>query len=390
MSVCEIANGMKRLSMMDGEIDLFEGQYPVPQGVCYNSYIIEDEKTALLDTADHRFADVWLSHVEQALAGRPVDYLIVSHVEPDHSGAMAALLARYPGLTVVGNAKTFSMLERFMPDVPIAQQRLVVCEGDTLCLGRRTLRFVMAPMVHWPEVMTTYEETERLLFSADAFGRFGDADADAPWEDEARRYYANIVGKYGAQVQALLKKAAALDIAAVCPLHGPLLRGKALERAVELYGLWSCWAPQEKGVLIAYACFHGHTAEAAEYLAACLRESGERVALVDLSRVHRSYAVGEAFRYDRIVLAATTYDGKYAPAMQAFIQSFKHKGLQNRTFALMENGSWGPLAAKLMRAELEGVKNAVVLDAQVTIHSAMDDRCREAIKALAAAISSVN
>lgn len=382
-----IAAGIRRLSVMDMDLDLFEGQYPVPHGVSYNTYLIEDEKTALLDTVDARRQKEWLDGLHDALGEKKLDYLVISHMEPDHSGSIAALCAQQPGMTLVGNAKTFAMLDRFTKDAPLSLPRITVSEGGTLSLGRRTLRFFMAPMVHWPEVMVAYEEEDRLLFSADGFGCFGPVDGDDLWEEEARRYYANIVGKYGTQVQALLKKASALEIDTLCPLHGPALSGEKLARALELYDRWSRWMPQERGVLVAYAGFHGHTAKAAACMAACLRERGESVTLIDLARVNRSYAVGEAFRYDRMVLAATTYDGAYAPAMEAFLSALRHKNLQNRTVALMENGTWAPMAAKHMRAALAEMKNITVLDEQVTICSAMDEKCRLQIAAVADALT---
>ena len=383
MDIGTIAGAIKRLSVMDTQIDLFEGQYPVPQGVSYNTHLIEDEKTALLDTVDVRFAAEWLQILAKALGGRELDYLVISHMEPDHSGSVAALCKAYPGVTLVGNAKTFAMLDRFWQDEAVTQQRVTVAEGGTLSLGAHVLHFALAPMVHWPEVMVAYEEKEKALFSADAFGCFGSAEGYEAWEDEARRYYANIVGKYGVQVQALLRKAQAMDIAVICPLHGPVLSGERMARAVKLYDLWSRWMPQEQGVLVAYAGFHGHTAQAAQRMADCLRARGQRVTLMDLSRVHRSYAVGEAFRYDRIVLAATTYDGAYAPAMEAFIGALKHKNLQYRTVALMENGTWAPMAAKHMRAALSEMKNMAVLDSQVTICSALSQKCCDDIATLA-------
>ena len=378
-----VSDAILGISVNDTEIDLFESQYPVPGGVSYNSYLIRDEKTAVMDTADPRAGDAWMEALEAELAGQAPDYLVVSHVEPDHAGSVARLAARYPDMQVVGNAKTFAYLENFFPGAIAAGRRVTVKDGDTLCLGSHTLHFVFAPMVHWPEVMVSYEEKEKVLFSADAFGCFGSAEGYEAWEDEARRYYANIVGKYGVQVQALLRKAQAMDIAVICPLHGPVLSGERMARAVKLYDLWSRWMPQEQGVLVAYAGFHGHTAQAAQRMADCLRARGQRVTLMDLSRVHRSYAVGEAFRYDRIVLAATTYDGAYAPAMEAFIGALKHKNLQYRTVALMENGTWAPMAAKHMRAALSEMKNMAVLDSQVTICSALSQKCCDDIATLA-------
>ncbi|MDO5299664.1 MAG: MBL fold metallo-hydrolase [Clostridia bacterium] len=382
-----IASGIRMLSVLDTDIDLFEGQYPVPRGVSYNTYLIEDGKTVLLDTVDARKQDEWMALLRQALHGGQVDMLVISHMEPDHAGSIRALVEAYPSVELVGNAKTFAMLDQFARE-PLNVRRRVVAEGDVLAIGGHMLRFVMAPMVHWPEVMVCCEETQKVLFSADAFGCFGEPEDTPCWEDEARRYYANIVGKYGAQVQTLLKKASALDIAVICPLHGPALRGEKMDRALELYGLWSRYTPQEHGVLVAYAGFHGHTAEAAKLLADELNARGEKTALIDLARVHKSYAVGEAFRYDRAVLAAATYDGGYAPAMEAFLLSLKAKLWQNRDVALLENGTWAPMSAKFMRQALEGMKNIRVRDGQVTIRSAMSEQNRQELAALADALAS--
>ena len=383
MFMDKMAEGIFRLSVMDREIDLFESQYPVPNGVSYNSYLIEDEKLCLLDTVDARKQGEWLDGLDEKLAGRKLDYLVISHLEPDHSGTIGALCRRHPELTLVGNAKAFAFLDQFTAEEPISLPRKVVAEGDTLELGEHTLHFVMAPMVHWPEVMVEYEEKEKVLFSADGFGNFGGLTYTPDWGDEARRYYANIVGKYGVQVQGLLKKAAALEIASVCPLHGPQLSGDALAHALELYGHWAAWKPEEKGVLVAFASFHGHTAEAARYMAKCLEELGEKVELIDLNRVHKSYAVSAAFRFDRMVLCANTYDGAYAPAMEAFLSILKIKGLQGRKAALVENGTWAPMAAKHMRAAMEGMKNMTILDTQVTIRSAMSEKNRMEIEQMA-------
>lgn len=383
MFMDKMAPGILRLSVMDNDIDLFEGQYPVPDGVSYNSYLIEDEQLCLLDTVDARKQDEWLAGLNEALDGRKLDYLVISHMEPDHAGSIAALCACQPQVKLVANAKTFVMLDQFTGEHPLVQERITVGEGGTLALGSHTLHFVLAPMVHWPEVMVAYEDSQKVLFSADGFGNFGSLTYTDAWADEARRYYCNIVGKYGVQVQGLLKKAAALEIASVCPLHGPQLGGDALAHALELYGHWAAWKPEEKGVLVAFASFHGHTAEAAKYMAKCLEELGEKVELIDLNRVHKSYAVSAAFRFDRMVLCANTYDGAYAPAMEAFLSILKIKGLQGRKAALVENGTWAPMAAKHMRAAMEGMKNMTILDMQVTIRSAMSEKNRMEIEQMA-------
>ena len=383
MFMDKMAPGILRLSVMDNDIDLFEGQYPVPDGVSYNSYLIEDEQLCLLDTVDARKQDEWLGGLNEALDGRKLDYLVISHMEPDHAGSIAALCACQPQVKLVANAKTFVMLDQFTGEHPLVQERITVGEGGTLALGSHTLHFVLAPMVHWPEVMVAYEDSQKVLFSADGFGIFGSLTYTDAWADEARRYYCNIVGKYGVQVQGLLKKAAALEIASVCPLHGPQLSGDALAHALELYRHWAAWKPEEKGVLVAFASFHGHTAEAARHMAKCLEELGEKVELIDLNRVHKSYAVSAAFRFDRMVLCANTYDGAYAPAMEAFLSILKIKGLQGRMVALMENGTWAPMAAKHMRAAMEGMKNMTILDMQVTIRSAMSEKNRTEIEQMA-------
>ena len=349
----------------------------------YNSYLIEDEQLCLLDTVDARKQDEWLGGLNEALDGRKLDYLVISHMEPDHAGSIAALCACQPQVKLVANAKTFVMLDQFTGEHPLAQERITVGEGGTLALGSHTLHFVLAPMVHWPEVMVAYEDSQKVLFSADGFGIFGSLTYTDAWADEARRYYCNIVGKYGVQVQGLLKKAAALDIQTVCPLHGPQLSGDALTRALALYSLWAAWKPEESGVLVAYAGFHGHTAEAAKLLAEKLHALGETVEVIDLNRVHKSYAVASAFKFDRMALCAATYDGAYAPAMEAFLSALKLKGLQGRTVALVENGTWAPMAAKQMRAALETMKNMQALDQQVTIRSAMNAKNREEIEELA-------
>ena len=370
----------------DGDIDLFESQYAVPNGVSYNSYVILDEKTAVLDTVDPRRTDEWLANLDKALAGRAPDYLVIHHMEPDHAGSISALADKFPGMTLVGNAKTFPMLTAFTGE-SYEGRTLTVKEGDTLELGAHTLTFVMAPMVHWPEVMVSYESAGKTLFSADGFGRFGGPDPDAPWVDEARRYYINIVGKYGSNVQALLKKAAALDIQTVCPLHGPILSGGALALALEKYGMWSSYAPEEKGVLVAYASIHGHTAKAALELAGMLEAQGLKVETMDLTRRDWAEAVAGAFRYSGLVLAAASYDAGVFPPMAQLLARLKSKNFQNRTVGLMENGSWGPTAMRAMLAELEGMKGLTILEPKITIKSAAGEADRAKMRELAGAMA---
>ena len=355
----------------DGDIDLFESQYAVPNGVSYNSYVILDEKIAVMDTVDPRRTEEWLGNVEQALAGRTPDYLVIQHMEPDHAGSISILAAKFPGMTLVGNAKTFAMTAQFFGS-DYADRRVVVCEGDTLPLGTHTLQFVMAPMVHWPEVMVAYEQSEKVLFSADGFGKFGALDTDEDWACEARRYYFNIVGKYGANVQALLKKAAALDIATICPLHGPILK-ENLGYYIGKYDTWSSYEPEDKGIFIAFGSIHGNTAAAARRLAEILREKGaEKVSVCDLARDDMAEAVEDAFRYDRMVLACATYDGGLFPAMETFLCRLKSKNYQRRTVALVENGTWAPVAARVMREKLEAMKEVRIAEPVVTIRSAMN------------------
>ncbi len=369
----KITDSVLGISLNDTTLDLFESQYPVPNGVSYNTYLIRDEKTAVLDTVDARATDLWLETLEAELGGTAPDYLVVSHVEPDHSANVARLAAKYPEMKVVGNAKTFAFLANFFPGAISADRQVLVKEGDELSLGSHTLHFVMAPMVHWPEVMFTYESSEKLLFSADAFGRFGavaDGDSIDNWVEESRRYYLNIVGKYGAQVQAVLKKAAALEIAQICPLHGPVLNGD-LAPYLSLYDTWSKYlpeAPQE--ILVASASIHGHTREAAHTMAEKLRAAGAQVTEIDLTRTDVSYAVAQAFRCGKMVLAAATYDASLFPAMESFLTHLKSKNFQGRTVGLMENGMWAPMAAKLMTAALTTLKGVTVCEQVVTIRGA--------------------
>ena len=354
----------------DHDLDLFESQYIIPNGISYNSYVILDEKVTVMDTIDARKTEEWLANLEVALAGRTVDYLVVQHMEPDHAANIAVLMEKYPEMTVVGNAKTFAMIPQFF-EVDLTGRTHVVKEGDVLNIGSHTLQFFMAPMVHWPEVMVTYEQSEKILFSADGFGKFGTLDTEEDWTCEARRYYFNIVGKYGMQVQALLKKAAALDIAMICPLHGPILK-ENLGYYVGKYDIWSKYEPEDEGVLIAYASIHGNTAKAAKKLAEILEEKGaKKVAVADLSRDDMAEAVEDAFRYDKLVVASSTYDGGLFPCMEDFLLHLKAKNFQKRTVALMENGSWAPQAARKMRELFEGMKNIEIVEPVVTIKSSM-------------------
>ena len=382
----QITSDIFHIGINDRKIDLFEGQYAVPNGMAYNSYVIADEQVAVLDTADGAFRDEWLDETDAALNGRHPDYLIVQHMEPDHSANIAAFLLRYPDTTVVGNAKTFAMLDAFY-GAGTGAERLVVKDGDTLSLGRHTLTFVFAPMVHWPEVMVTYDSADKILFSADAFGKFGTLDADEPWEHEARRYYIGIVGKYGAQVQSLLKKAAALDIAMICPLHGPVLT-VTISDALRLYDLWSSYRPEEEGVTVAYASIYGHTEEAAQALAEKLAECGvSHVALFDLCRADMAEAVASAFRYPTLVLASVTYNADVFPPMHAYLHALTERGFRARKVALIENGSWAPTAAKVVRTALEGCRDLTFCDTVLTLRSALTEANRETIAALAKEIA---
>lgn len=369
----------------DEQLDLFESQYMVPDGVSYNSYVILDEKVAVLDTIDPRKTEQWWANLEQTLDGRAVDYLVIHHMEPDHAGSVATLAERYPGMKLVGNAKTFQILGQFT-GVDWSARALMVKEGDSLELGQHTLTFYMAPMVHWPEVMVSYESSEKVLFSADAFGRFGRPDPQLEWVEEARRYYVNIVGKYGVQVQALLKKAGALEIRAICPLHGPVLTGDIIPTVLEKYDQWSRYLPEEQGVLVAYASIHGNTAKAALELADMLRAAGVKTETFDLTRQDWARAVGEAFRYSGLVLAASSYDAGVFTPMAQFLYRLKAKAFQNRVVGLMENGSWGPTALKTMRASLDEMKGLTVVEPTVTIRSTLNEASRGDMASLAAAM----
>lgn len=367
----------------DKTIDLFEGQYVVPHGISYNSYVIKDEKVAVMDTVDKRAADEWFDNLEKELAGREVDYLVVLHMEPDHAANLEKFLNKYKKAQVVGNAKTFAMIPQFFEHLDLEGRKVVVGESDELNLGSHTLKFIMAPMVHWPEVMMAYETKEKILFSADGFGKFGALDTDEDWACEARRYYFNIVGKYGAPVQAVLKKAATLDIQKIFPLHGPMLT-ENLDYYIGKYDVWSKYEPEDKGIFIAYASIYGNTKQAAERLKEVLEKKGApKVAITDLARDDMAEAVEDAFRYDRLVLASVTYDGDIFPCMEAFIAHLKSKNYQNRTVGFIENGSWAPIAAKKMKTLLEGQKGLKFLDSIVTIKSAVKESDLVQIESLA-------
>ncbi len=384
MADVKISDSIVYIGVDDKDIDLFESQYEVPNGVSYNSYLILDEKIAVMDTADMRVSDKWFENLEKALNGAVPDYLIVSHLEPDHAGNIKKAADKYPEMKIVVNSKSETMLPQFFEIS--ADRLLIVKEGDELSLGSHTLLFFMAPMVHWPEVMVEYEKSEKILFSADGFGKFGALDTDEDWACEARRYYFNIVGKYGAQVQALLKKASALDIQTICPLHGPILK-ENLEYYIGKYMTWSSYEPEDKGILIAYASIHGNTAKAAKKLKEILESKGaEKVAITDLARDDMAEAIEDAFRYDRMILAAASYDAGVFPCMEDFLHHLKSKAYQKRTVGLLENGSWAPSAARTMKAVVEQMKNVSIVEPVVTIKSTMKDSDIENMEKLADAI----
>lgn len=382
-----ISDSVVYIGADDHDIDLFESQYVVPNGISYNSYVILDEKTAVMDTADVRVTDKWFENLENALNGRKPDYLVVQHMEPDHAGNIRKLAEKYPGMKIVGNAKTFPMMKQFFDIDGLDEKAVTVKEGDTLSLGSHTLQFIMAPMVHWPEVMVTYEQSEKLLFSADGFGKFGALDTEEDWACEARRYYFNIVGKYGAQVQALLKKAAALDIKMILPLHGPILK-ENLGYYIDLYNTWSSYQPESKGVFVVFASIYGNTAKAAEKLAGMLAEKGaEKVVVTDLSRSDLAENVEDAFRYDRMILMSSSYDGGVFPVMEDFLMHLKAKSYQNRKVGIVENGSWAPTAGRVMKSYVEGFKNVSLCEPVVTIRSSLNEASEKALEELAAAIA---
>ena len=376
-----ITDSIKYIGVDDKTIDLFESQYIVPNGISYNSYLIMDEKVALMDTVDKREMDSWEANLMEGLEGRKVDYLVISHLEPDHAGSILRVIELFPEVTLVGNAKTFTMLPQFFEEFPQVE-KITVAEGDKLELGSHILNFVMAPMVHWPEVMVTFESSEGVLFSADGFGKFGALDTDEDWACEARRYYFNIVGKYGGPVQTLLKKAATLDIKIICPLHGPILT-ENLSYYIGLYDTWSSYKPEKKGVLIAFASIHGNTKKAAYKLADMLKEAGEeKVVVSDLAREDMAEVIEDAFKYDRMIVASSSYDGGVFPCMQDFLLHLKSKAYQNRTVGIVENGSWGPTAAKVMREILSTLKDVTILEESVTIRSSLKESNMPQMQAL--------
>lgn len=377
-----VTEDIRYIGVNDHDVDLFEGQYTVENGMSYNSYVILDEKVAVMDTVDAHFGVEWLQNLETELNGRRPDYLVVQHMEPDHSANIAVFMETYPEAQIVSSAKAFVMMQQFFgTDFP--EHKVVVGEGSTLKLGRHTLTFVTAPMVHWPEVIVTYDSTDKVLFSADGFGKFGALDVEEDWADEARRYYIGIVGKYGAQVQALLKKAAALDIAIICPLHGPVLN-ENLGYYLDKYNTWSSYAVEDEGVVIAYTSIYGHTKEAVEELAEKLNQRGcPNVVVADLARCDMAEVVADAFRYSKLVLATTTYNATIFPHMQSFIDHLTARNYQGRTVGMIENGAWAPMAAKVMKKMLETSKNLTYTDTTVTVKCALNDASRAQIDALA-------
>ena len=380
--VRKITDSVIYIGCDDADLDLFESQFEVPNGMAYNSYVIMDEKVCIMDTVDKRAADAWLDNVKEALGDRKADYLVISHMEPDHTGSIKAIAEMFPEMKIVGNTKTFAFYDQFFA-YDISDRKIVVKEGDTLDLGTHTLKFTMAPMVHWPEVMMTYDEADKVMFTADAFGKFGTLDTDEDWACEARRYYFNIVGKYSAQVQAVLKKMATLDIQVICPLHGPILT-EDLGYYIGKYQVWSSFEPEDKGIFIAYASIHGNTAAAAMQLKELLESKcAPKVSIADLSRDDIAEAVEDAFRYDRMVLACSTYNMGMFPAMERFLNQLKAKDYQKRTVGLMENGTWAPMAAKLMKAHLESMKNITVLEPVVSIKSSLKGETPETMVKLA-------
>ena len=382
-----VSDSIRYIGVDDTTIDLFESQYVVPNGVSYNSYVILDDQVAVMDTVDHRATEEWLGNLERELGGRTPDYLVVQHMEPDHAGSIQVLAEKYPQMKLVGNVKTFQMIRRFFT-FDLTGREVVVKEGDTLSLGQHTLTFVMAPMVHWPEVMVSYESSEKVLFSADGFGKFGALSAEEEWADEARRYYINIVGKYGAQVQALLKKAAGLDIAMICPLHGPILK-ENLGYYLNLYDIWSSYRPETEGVFLAYASIHGNTAKGAAALKEMLEKRGVQVHMADVCRTNVAESVSRAFQYSKMVLCASSYDGGVFLPMEDFLHHLKAKTYQNRKVALVENGTWAPCAGKAMREILGTMKNVEICDKSVTICSAVKEDTLQQLEELADAVAAL-
>ena len=382
----EITKDIVYLGVNDHAVDLFESQYSVPNGMAYNSYLIMDDQTVVMDTVDAHFTDEWITKIAAALGERAPDYLVVQHMEPDHAGSIDAFAQAYPTTKIVSSAKAFVMMQQFF-GTDYADRRIVVKEGDTLPLGHHTLHFVTAPMVHWPEVIMTYDDADKVLFSADAFGKFGALDVEEEWLPEARRYFIGIVGKYGVQVQAVLKKAAGLDIETICSLHGPILHKEQLADVLAVYDTWSAYRPETDGILVAYTSIYGHTADAAEQLAEKLRTKGQQVVVMDLARCDMAEAVAQAFRFSKLVLATPTYNGDVFPFTKTFIEHLTERNYQNRTVALMENGSWAPTAARVMRKMFEASKNLTILDETVTVKGSLDDASTAQLHALADALS---
>lgn len=390
MKDIKITNEIKYIGVDDKTIDLFESQYVVPNGISYNSYLIKDEKNVVMDTVDERKTEEWFDNLEAELNGEKVDYLVVSHMEPDHAGNIEKLSKKYPDMKIVGNVKTFTFISQFFDIEKLEERKVVVKEADTLNIGKHTLQFFMAPMVHWPEVMCSYEQSEKILFTADGFGKFGSLDTDEDWTCEARRYYFNIVGKYGMQVQALLKKVATLDVKMICPLHGPILK-ENLEFYINKYDIWSSYKPEDDGIFIAYSSIHGHTKEAVFKMKEILEEKGsEKIILADLTRCDMSEAIEDAFRYGKIILASSSYNMGVFPPMEQFLHHLQGKNYQNRRIGIIENGTWAPSAAKCMKEIISKMKDIDLCEATVTIMSNMNEQNIEDMKKLADEILDVD
>ncbi len=386
MKDIKVTDSVKYIGANDRDIDLFESQYVVPNGISYNSYLIKDEKNVVMDTIDRRKTEEWIKNLEEELQGEKVDYLVVSHMEPDHAFNIGLLSSKYPEMKIVGNDKTFTFINQFFDIENLEERKVIVKEADTLNIGKHTLQFFMAPMVHWPEVMVTYEQTEKILFSADGFGKFGALDVEEDWLCEARRYYFNIVGKYGAPVQSLLKKASGVDIKMICPLHGPILK-ENLGYYIEKYNIWSSYIPEDDGVFIAYASIYGNTRQAVEYITRVLEEKGaKKVVLADLTRDDMAEAVEDAFRYDKVIFAASSYNAGVFPPMEQFLHLLQGKNYQNRKVGIIENGSWAPSAGKCMKNILEQMKDLKFIDPLVTIKSRINDGSKKELENLANAI----
>ena len=377
-----ISENIKYIGVDDHDIDLFEGQYVVPNGISYNSYIIKDEKIAVMDTVDRRKSEEWLDNLEKELAGKEPDYLVVSHMEPDHSYNIGVLAEKYPNMKIIGNDKIFEFMKQFFEISNLDERKIVVKEAEEISLGKHTLQFFMAPMVHWPEVMVSYEKTEKIVFAADGFGKFGTLDTDEEWDCEARRYYFNIVGKYGVQVQMLLKKLATLDVKMICPLHGPILK-ENLGHYIGKYDIWSKYEAEDDGVFVAYASIHGNTKDAVSELVKMLEEKGaKKVAVADLTRDDMAEAIEDAFRYDKVIFASSSYDASVFPAMETFLRKLLNKNYQNKKVGIIENGTWAPTAGRVMKDIISGMKNITLCENQVTIKSRLNDISREQMENL--------